>query len=171
MTCLQFHFLIWIGSIPNSDATLENLSEWGFHRSFYMADGGVTYAKDIQKGIHMYFLFNGDDGSKIAGQGMIIELDTLDYQVAVDEIVPDLQDECFLRNQQEFKKDSLVILDLLKTYSATKISNTERHAASDLQFSVKAKDSNDIYQCIYSAYPQRRKALSIEITWANTLIK
>jgi len=154
---------------PNFNATLDNLRQWGFENKFFLDDGVCIYTKNIEQRIDMYFYLNvGDDCYKTTGQGIIIRLDTLGYHATFDELVPNNQDEWFLQNQQEFKKDSLEIINLLKTYNGTKVSNTERHGGSEnLKFNVKATDSKEIYECIYSAYPQNQKALNFEITWTN----
>ena len=154
---------------PNLNATVDNLRQWGFEVQS-SEDGVCVYTKDISSSIHMFFYLDhfNDNCYKTTGQGIIVDLDTLGYHVSFDEIVGNNDDKWFAQNQEEFQKDSLKIIDILKTYNGLKISNAKRLARSaDLIFDVNSADSKDIVKCVYTAYPDNQKALIFEKTWTK----
>jgi len=101
----------------NFNATIDDLGRWGFENKFYLNNGACIYTRNIQQRVDMYFYLSvEDDCYKTTGQGITINLDTLEYHVTSDELVPPRLDQWFLQNRQEFNKDSLEIIDLLNTY-------------------------------------------------------
>jgi hypothetical protein len=153
---------------PNMGRTVQDLKDWGFNVQS-LDDGICVYSKNISDSIEMYFYLDfEDDCNMTTGQGVVINLDTINFHVTREQILRDNDDKWFDMNKGEFKKDSLKILGLLKAFGGTKASNAKRLGVStQLMFEVKQNDSGRIVPCTYSGYPQNQKTLTFEQTWQN----
>ena len=153
----------------NTNTTVEDPKRWGFEVKS-LDDGICVYTKDISRNVCMYFYLDFDDDCrKTTGQGIVIKLDTLGYHATFDEIVGNNEEKWFQRNRQEFRKDSLRIVELIEGYNGIIASHTKRLGGStDLIFDVKSTIRNITVECRYTAYPQNQKTLHFELTWTNS---
>ena len=122
----------------NPNTTVEDVTCWGFEVTT-MDCGFCSYKKDLSKSVTMNFLFTFDDDCfNTQGQTITIRLDTLLQQVSDEDI--DF-DKYYALNRIEFEKDSLKIIDILKSYNGIKVSNIKRLGSSEsLIFDIKTID-------------------------------
>jgi hypothetical protein len=151
---------------PNYNTTADNLNQWGFKVTTIDHEYCI-YKKRLTEKSEMYFYLHYEDNCfKTTGQGIIIELDTLGFHAAYNEYANNNLNKWFEQNRQEFQKDSLKIIDLLKTYNGFIASVPRRLASSaNIIFNVASNNSSDIYECVYTAYPENIKTLTFEKIW------
>ncbi|UZR97974.1 hypothetical protein [Chondrinema litorale] len=150
----------------NPNTTVEDLTSWGFEVTTIDC-GFCSYKKDLSESVTMNFLFTFDDDCfNTHGQTIKIRLDTLLQQVSDEDFLNSDIDKCYALNRIEFEKDSLKIIDILKSYNGIKVSNAKRLGSSEsLIFDINTIDSDSTIECTYYAYPFTQKVISVEQYW------
>lgn len=151
---------------PNYNATVEDLNRWGFE--FTSGDDGIcVYLKKIEGNTLMYFHLSSADHCLLTfAQGVSFSLDSLDYDVTEEEFNDQGYENWFKLNLSEFKRDSLKIVEILGKFNGAIVSSVERLGTSEhLTFRVGEWNSNETFDCIYTAFPQKMKSINISKTW------
>ena len=151
---------------PNYHATMDDLTRWNF-KERSLDDGICVYQKTLTKSSSIFFYLSFDDGCvNTTQQGFTVTLDTLHNDVSPEDFTDENHGNWYRLNLVEFKKDSLQIEKIVKTYGGVIASPASRLGNSQiLVFSIKNIASGKSFECDYYAFPQKQKCITLYATW------